>query len=287
MKAKPHWITNLNKERREKVAPLILELNAVIRDDSQTEKYRQRRERELRADIANANERYERRIRDAAQEAAADPRQRLAVGSAPKAEDLADTQLYVTQYERRETPQERRQLVDAIGADLEAGNMRGALNKARAAETLNIPIGAFAAQLHRADPIKRSAQEELDVIEELTKLALAEPIRELAHAGLLAARERLPLKTFAFQHQLREDQPFMDQIEPGYTGPTVERDGYPMSPHPEPHDPERDMQRVAVERHRGDEGYDPALTAKRYEARISAGRNGVPTPYQQIDGADR
>jgi hypothetical protein len=256
-------VRNLSAERKAKVDPLYLELNTAIRDDSLPLEYRQRRERELRAQIDSTNSTYERRIREAAMEAMEGPQRLLAAGSSLKPEQATEAQLVAQQYQGRPP----RHLVDAIGQALNAGDTTGARIKARAAEALNIQLGSLGPQLMLADPIKKDAHDSLTVIEGLAELALNEPLREKAAAGLASTQERLFLKAFAHDRSLRPDAPFTDQVEPGYTGPDLKRDGTPVAPFPEPHDPERDRQREKVERHRGDEGYDPTLTAKRYEAR--------------------
>ena len=110
----------------------------------------------------------------------------------------------------------------------------------------------------------------LTAIEGLAQLALNEPLRELAAAGLASPRERLYLKAFAHDRSLRPDAPFTDQVEPGYSGPDVKRDGTPANPFPELHDPERDRQRERVEHLR--EGGEPAAAA---EARYA--RRGEPS----------
>lgn len=97
---------------------------------------------------------------------------------------------------------------------------------------------------------------------------LLDASRELRGAyELLGRRESLYLKAFASQRGLRPDVPFPDQVEPDYGGPTVERDGHPNNPYPEPHDPERDRQRERAERNRV--GGEPSADAEaRYAARF-------------------
>lgn len=246
----------------------------MIRDDSLPVEYCQRRERELRAQIASVNSTYERRIKEAAMEGMEEPQRLLATGTPLKPEQATEAQLVAQQYQGRP----HRHLVSAIAADLRAGNTGGARIKARAAEALNIDVGSLGAQLTLADPVKKEAHDSLTAIEGLAQLALHEPLREWAAAGLANTSERLFLKAFAHDRGLRPDAPFPDQVLPGYAGPDAKRDGTPVAPFPEPHDPERDRQRESAERHRGDEGYDPALTAKRYEA-----RNGG-TPEPEADG---
>ena len=266
MKASIQSIRTLSADRANKVKPLILELTTVIRDDSKPADYRQRRERELRAEISRTNEEYNRRIGQAALEAVEEPRQRYAAGSPHTQEHLTQAQLIVAKYQGRPARQQRQQLVDEIAADLRAGNVTGARVKALAADTLDIPLGPLAAQLNHADPIKRDAQDTLDTIEGLNELALHEPLREQAAAGLLGTRERLFLKVFADQRGLRPDVPFPDQVEPGYSGPDVKTAGTPLNPFPEPHDPKRDEQRAVVDRI-GRDTTTPADTAARYAAR--------------------
>ncbi len=266
MKTTVNSIRNLSTERSAKVKPLMLELNTVIRDDSTPADYRQRRERELRADINSTNDEYNRRIGEAALEAAKEPQQRYAAGSPLKPEHLGEVGLIVEEYRHRPARQERAQLTIAIRDDLAAGNTTGARIKARAAQALNIPLGPLAAQLNDADPAKRDARDTLDVIEGLVELALAEPVQELALAGLATVSERVALKAFADQRGLRPDAPFTAQVEPGYAGPSVEHAGTPVNPFPESHDPERDRQRAQMERI-GRDAADPADTVARYEAR--------------------
>lgn len=238
-------ITNINRERASKVAPLWRELRGVQTDEALPLEYRQRRERELRAQIERINEDASRRIVEAATEAAEEPQRNYAAGTGLKAEQLAEVPLIVEQYRGR-TPPEQRQLVAEIAADLSAGATARALVKARAATTLRIPLGSVEPQLAKADPIKRDAQDALDAIKGLAEVALAEPQRELAMAGLATASQRLALLNFAAERGLRPDASFAEQVQPGYSGPSVEGDGYPSAPFPEPHDPQRDQQRERV-----------------------------------------
>jgi len=265
MKTTVNSIRNLSTERSAKTQPLLLELASVLRDDSKPAEYRQRRERELRAQVAGINEDYARRIGQAAVEAVEEPRQRYAAGSPLKQEHLTEAQLIVQKYLNRPARQQRQQLVADIAADLKAGNTTGARVKALAADTLDIPLGPLAAQLNNADPLKRDARHALDAIEGLVELTLNEPLRELAAAGLASARERLYLKAFADQRDLRPDAPFPAQVDGGYSGPTVQA-GTPLNPFPESHDPKRDALRAQVERI-GRDTTTPADTAARYEAR--------------------
>ena len=258
-------IRNLIAERATKTKPLIAELGNVLRDDSTHPQYRQRRERELRAEIQAINDDYGARIGKAAGEAAKEPQRRWSAGTPIKSERLAEAQLVVEQY-RGTTRQEQRQLVADIQAALAADDASTATVLARAARALKIPLGPVEAQLAQVDPAKRDARDALDVIEGLTELALAEPIRELAAAGFASASERVALKAFAHDRGLRPDAPFTDQVEPGYAGPSVEHAGTPVNPFPEPHDPQRDQQRAKVERMARDTE-DPAATAARYEER--------------------
>jgi hypothetical protein len=253
-------------ERASKSKPLIAELLAVVRDDSKPLEYRQRRERELRAAIAGVNDDYGRRIGEAGVAAAKEPQKRMAAGSALKADQLAEIPLLVEQY-RGQPKQIQAQLVVEIGADLAAGAADRALMKARAARALSIPLGQLGPALAKADPVQRDARDELDVIEGLAQLALAEPVRELAHAGLGSSMERTAAKAFAADRGLRPDVPFPAQIEPGYAGVTVEAHGFPNAPFPEPNDPERDRQRERAERLR-DNGDPAAGAAARYAARV-------------------
>lgn len=248
-KANINWIINLNTERREKVKPLLLELRTAMADDALPLEYRQRRERELRVQIAGINDGYAKRIGEATKEAMEDPQRKWAERSGLKAEQLAEVPLFVEQY-RGKTLIEQRQLVAEIAADLDAGATSRALVKARAAATLGVPLGPVESRLAEADPVMRDAKHAMDALRLLAELAGAEPMRELAMAGLANARERLALNNFAAERGLRPDAGFTDQVQPGYSGPTVERDGFPNAPFPEPHDPERDRQRRDSERHR-------------------------------------
>lgn len=268
MKATANWIRNLNVERSAKVKPLILDLTSVISDDSKPAEYRQRRERELRTQIASINDSYDKRIRQTAVEAAEEPQRRYAAGSPLKPEHVSEAQLVVEQYRNRPARQERQQLVSDIADALKAGDTTGARVMGRAAVALNIPLGPLAAQLNDADPAKKDARDALDVIEALTQLALAEPLREHAAAGLASPQERLFLKAFAHDRGLRPDHSFLEQMEPGYTGPDVKRHGTPASPFPEPHDPERERQRHRVEQLRDPSGGESSAEVEaRYEAR--------------------
>ncbi len=255
----------LSAERASMTKPLIAELGTVLRDDSKPVDYRQRRERELRAQIRAINDDYGARIGKAAVEAARDPQRRWSAGTSIKPERLAEAQLVVEQY-RGSTRQEQQHLVTDIHAALEADDATTATMLARAARALRIPLGSVEARLAQADPAKRDARDALDVIEGLTELALAEPIRELAAAGFASASERVALKAFAHDRGLRPDAPFTAQVEPGYAGPSVEHAGTPVNPFPEPHDPERDRQRAQVERI-GRDTETPADVKARYEAR--------------------
>lgn len=272
MKYTLNGIRNISRERADKVKPLYLELISVIADDSKQPAYRQRRERELRAQIASINDSYAKRIKEAAQEAAEEPRRKWAEGSGLKAEQLAEVPLVVRQYEGK-TKLEQRQLVAEIAADLDAGATARALVKARAAITLDIPLGAVEARLADADPVRREAKHTRDAIEGLTELALNEPLREVAAAGLANVHERVYLKAFALDRKLREDVAFPDQVEAGYTGPDVERNGYPANPFPEPHDPARDEVRAKMERHAGP-SFDPAADDARRAARDTPDGDG-------------
>lgn len=257
-------LRHLISERAAKTKPLIAELVAVLRDDSKHADYRQRRERELRAEIRRINDDYGRRIGETAVEAAKDPQRRWAAGTPLKADQIAEAQLVAEQYRGR-TKQEQRQLMADIVADLDADATSQALIKARAATALGIPLGPIASRLAQADPAKRDARDALDGIEGLSKLALAEPLRELAAAGFASASERVYLKSFAADRGLRPDAPFTAQVEPGYSGPSTEH-GTPLNPFPEPHDPERDEHRAQMERI-GRDTTTPADVAARYEAR--------------------
>jgi hypothetical protein len=237
-----------------------------VRDDSKPVEYRQRRERELRAQIAGVNEEYERKLNQAALDAYKDPQRRMATGSGWKPEQITEAALYADQYRGR-TQIEQRQLVADIAADLAAGATDQARIKARAAQTLGIGLGAVAVQLRDADPAVRGARDEHDVIEGLTELGKMEAIRELAQAGLASSVERVAAKSFAADRGLRPDAPFPAQVEPGYAGLTVERNGFPNAPFPEPHDPELDRQRERVEHTRDVGGETVAEVAARYEAR--------------------
>lgn len=261
MKYTVNGIRNLSRERADKVKPLYMELNAVLRDDSTQPDYRQRRDRELRAQIASINDTYAKRLKEAALEAAEEPARLLAAVSALKPEQVAQAQLVAQQYQGRPP----RHLVDAIQQALRVGDSTGARIKAMAAEALNVQLGSLGSQLMMADPIKKDAHDSLTAIEGLTELALAEPLRELAAAGLANAHERLSLKAFAHDRGLRPDAPFPEQIEPGYSGPDAKRDGTPVSPFPEPHDPKRDELRERAERARG--GESTAAVEARYAAR--------------------
>jgi len=253
-------------ERAAKTAPLIAELGTVLRDDAKPLDHRQRRERELRASIDSINTLYNRRIAQTAHAAAQEPQRRRANGTPLKADQLAEAQLFTDQYRGR-TRQEQRQLVSDIAADLEAGATDRALAKARAARTLNIPLGSLQRPLADADPVHRAARDELDAIEGMAELALAEPIRELAAAGFATASERAALKAFAADRSLRPDAPFAAQVEPGYAGPTVADAGFPNAPFPEPHDAERDRQRQRVEHLAGNEPASASDAEARYAAR--------------------
>jgi hypothetical protein len=138
----------------------------------------------------------------------------------------------------------------------------------RAAAALSIPLGSVAAQLNLADPIKKDAHDSMTAIEGLALLALNEPLREKAAAGLASAHERLFLKAFAHDRLLRPDAPFPDQVEPEYSGPDVTRHGTPANPFPESHDPERDRLREQIERHAGP-AFDPAADDARRARRSS------------------
>jgi hypothetical protein len=102
----------------------------------------------------------------------------------------------------------------------------------------------------------------------LADLALAEPVRELAHAGLGTSMERIAAKAFAADRGLRPDVPFPVQVEANYGGVTVESNGFPNAPFPEPHDRERDRQRQKAETMR-DAGERASDAEGRYTARDS------------------
>lgn len=264
----PATISNIRyliNERAAKTKPLIAELGSVLRDDSKPAAYRQRRERELRAEIARVNTEYGNRIGQAAVEAAKDPQRRWTAGTPLKADQLAEAQLIAEQYRGLSRAEQRPLLADIV-ADLDAGATSPALIKARAATALGIPLGSIQARLADADPAKRDARDSMDTIEGLTELALAEPIRELAAAGFASASERVALKSFAHDRGLRPDAPFTAQVEPGYAGPSLDNGGTPLNPFPEPHDPERDRQRAQVERI-GRDTSTPDEVAARYEGR--------------------
>jgi hypothetical protein len=191
MKAKPHWITNINAERKAKVEPLYAELRVTQTDDSMAPTpeviaFRQRHERELRAQIAGVNETHARRIKEAASEAAQEHYLRLATGTPYKPEQVAQAQMVAQQYQGRPP----RHLVDAIQQALNAGDPTGARVKALAAETLNVQLGALGAQLLDADPIRKEAKDAIEAIEGLAELALNEPLRELGADFSRAAHAR-------------------------------------------------------------------------------------------------
>ena len=116
--------------------------------------------------------------------------------------------------------------------------------------------------MHGVDPIRKDASDSLTAIEGLAQLALAEPLRERAAAGLASPQERLSLKAFAHERSLRPDAPFPDQVQLGYAGPDVKRDGTPISPFPEPPDAERDRLRQISERQRDGVAGDAWLEAQ-------------------------
>jgi hypothetical protein len=266
MKATVNWIRNISRERAEKVRPLYVELGSVVRDDAKPAEYRQRRQRELLEQIDNINATYDRRIRETAMEAMEEPQRLFAAGSPLKPEQLSEAQLIVEQYRSRPARQERQQLVADIAEALKAGDTAGARVMGRAAAALNIPLGSVATQLNLADPVKKDAHDSMTLIEGLALLALNEPLRERAAAGLANVQERLFLKAFAHDRSLRPDAPFPDQVEPGYSGPDVNRHGTPANPFPEPHDPERDRLRERAERNRT--GGEPSAAAEaRYHRR--------------------
>lgn len=131
-----------------------------------------------------------------------------------------------------------------------------------------------------ADPVKKDAHYSIEAIEGLAELALHEPLREWASAGLANTRERLFLRAFAHDRELRPDAPFTDQAQPGYSGPDAKRDGTPVAPFPEPHDPERDRLRKISERHRDGVAGDAWLAAN------GRRRGGEPPADEQTDGGD-
>jgi hypothetical protein len=260
MPATIQTIRNVFAEWPTKVQPLFLELDTLIRDDSLRPEYRQRRERELRAEIDRVNTEYAKRIGEYVAEASREPTQRLRAGTSAKAEHLTEAQLVVEQY-RGKTKQEQQHLVEDIAADLAAGDGTAARIKERAARALGIPLGPLAPQLNNADPIKRDARDSLDVITAMAELAAVEPIRARAAAGFGTPAEAVRLKEFASGRGLRLDVPFAQQVEPGYTPPG----GAGMNALPEPYDPVRDKQRATAQRI----GRDSSRTLGESEARYA------------------
>jgi hypothetical protein len=265
MKATIQSIRTLSAERDSSLAAIILQLTSVLTDDSKPADHRQRRERELRAEYSAIEADYGQRIGKAAAEAKEEPQRRLAAGSGWKPEELAEVQLLVAQYGSKSTRQERQHLVDAIRADLGAGNVAGARIKARAAEALSIPFGDLAPELHRADPVTRDASDTLSAIEGLVELVGMEPTRMRAAAGYATVPEQVRVKGLAQHLGLRWDTPLPAQVEPDYTGPTLEA-GVPLNAFRERPDAEREAQQAQVERI-GRDGETPADTAARYAAR--------------------
>lgn len=264
-KATAQTIINLTKERDVKLGQLILDLNSIVTNDSTPKEHRTRREAELRAEYAGLTTEYAKRISQAATEAAEEPGRRLHAGTPHAAEELAEAQLYVTEYTNKASRQERDQLKVELAADLRAGNLPGARAKARAAKTLGIPLGELETQLLRADPAKRDAADSLSVIKELVELAGMEPIRMRAEAGYATAAEQMVVKEFAAERKLRWDTSLMAQTDPNYTGPGLSA-GVPLNAFAERPDAERERQQATVRRI-GRDPSTPDETAARYAAR--------------------
>lgn len=238
-------ITELMVERANKVAPILRQLQTVIRDEDTPAERRQQRERELRTQMELVNEKYERLINAAVEEAKREPERAMVEGSGLSAAELAEAAMVADEYRPLSDP-ERNGLVREIEADLRAGRTSGARIKARAAQTLRIPIGPLAGQLIEADPAKVQARDAHLAILALHEAAGMEPVRERLAAGLGSAAESVRVKEFAASRQLRRDVSFTAQVQPGYSGPTI-RSGA-QSPWPEPHNPELEKQRELVER---------------------------------------
>jgi len=252
-------------KRAERTKPLYAELGVVLRDDSRPQAYRDRRQREIRAQIDLVNQAAERELREVAQKAATAAERKRWTGTPLTAEQIAEAGLLVRQYEGR-TRQEQLGLLADLTADLDTGTVAAARAKARAAEILGLPLGQLARAVEDADPVAKAARHELDALEGVAQYALNEPVRELAMSGLASHKEQGRLKEWSAEYRVRPDVPFLAQIEPDYRGPTIEADGFPNAPFPEPHDPALDALREKVAR-RAPSPEGPDETAERYAAR--------------------
>lgn len=92
-------------------------------------------------------------------------------------------------------------------------------------------------------------------------------------------------KLRAPDRKLRWDTSLVAQVEPSYIGPALEA-GVALNAFPEPHDPERDRQRAAVERI-GRDGSTPDDTAARYAARYGDAPESAPEPAAKVSKGRR
>jgi hypothetical protein len=176
--------------------------------------HRERRRKEIEAELADRNRAAAADIRQLAQEAAKAPRRLLATGTPLTADQLSEAGLLARQYEGRTTIEQRQLLTDARAA-LAAGAVDRARVLARAGKVLGVTDGALDGELAQHDDAVVRGRAGIDSIEWLVSASDADARRERVQAGIASPAESIADKLWAEQNgiaQAERARSYVDQV---------------------------------------------------------------------------
>jgi hypothetical protein len=203
-------------ERAKQTAPLYRQLAELTGPDADRlpPEHRERRRKEIEADLARLNAAAAADVRQLAQEAAKEPRRLLATGTPLAADQLAEAGLLARQFEGRTTIEQRNLLADARQA-LADGAVDRARVLARAGQTLGVTDGQLDADLAKLDDVRERGRHGIDVIEWLVTASDADATRERVLAGIASPQESIADKLYAERNGIGQAQrgtSYVDQV---------------------------------------------------------------------------
>ena len=152
--------------------------------------YVERKRREARAVLSNAEGVSNAALNRVAAEAIKAPSARLEVGTPLNADARAEVPLKVEQYRGR-TKQEQAELMNEGYKALDRGDLQSALAVKRAADVLRLYTAEFDDALYASDPERQAAKAELDGVHKLVGSWQAEVTRRHVQAGMATGAEEV------------------------------------------------------------------------------------------------
>ena len=180
--------------------------------DGSPPEYVERKRRDAQAALRAAESAAVGKLNELVTEAAKDPAGRFEQGTALDPDHRADVPLLVEQY--RGLPRQQQADLIAQGQKaLERGDLQAALAVRRAADVLHIASGELDEAVVNADPVRRSAREEIASIEKLVMAWHGDVARRHVNAGMADDVEATGLVSFAHDHGFAKDSevPYVEQ----------------------------------------------------------------------------